>query len=138
VATTGDAVIVNTCAVTSEAERKARQAIRRARRERPAARVIVTGCSAQIDPARYAAMPEVDQVLGNLAKLSAESYRATAPRLVADDIMAVRKTAAHLVEDVAGRRLCPGGQGSEEQEDEGQEEPLHVTAHAPVIASAGP
>ncbi len=98
-----DAVIVNTCAVTSQAERKARQAIRRARRERPAARIIVTGCSAQIDPARYAAMPEVDQVLGNLAKLSAESYRATAPRLVADDIMAARETAAHLVEDVAGR-----------------------------------
>ena len=64
-----DAVIVNTCAVTSEAERQARQAIRRARRARPQARVIVTGCSAQIDPARYAAMPEVDQVLGNLAKI---------------------------------------------------------------------
>ena len=98
-----DAVIVNTCAVTSEAERQARQAIRRARRERPGARIIVTGCAAQIDPARYAAMPEVDQVLGNLAKLRAESYRADAPRLVADDIMAVRETAAHLVEGFEGR-----------------------------------
>ena len=55
-----DAVIVNTCAVTAEAERQARQAIRRARREHPGARLIVTGCAAQIDPARFAAMPEVD------------------------------------------------------------------------------
>ena len=59
-----DAVIVNTCAVTSEAERQARQAIRKARREKPNARIIVTGCAAQIDPAKFAAMPEVDQVLG--------------------------------------------------------------------------
>ena len=57
-----DAVIVNTCAVTKEAERQARQAIRRARRDHPEARLIVTGCAAQIDPARYAAMPEVDLV----------------------------------------------------------------------------
>src|SRR5712675_1327624 len=68
----GDAVIVNTCAVTAEAERQARQAIRRARRARPQARLIVTGCAAQIDPARYAAMPEVDQVLGNEEKLKPE------------------------------------------------------------------
>src|SRR5690348_4255553 len=70
----GEAVIVNTCAVTAEAERQARQAIRRARRERPAARIIVTGCAAQIDPDRYAAMPEVDRVLGNAEKLRRESY----------------------------------------------------------------
>ena len=63
------AVIVNTCAVTAEAERQARQAIRKARRARPEARIIVTGCAAQIDPQRYAAMAEVDQVLGNGAKL---------------------------------------------------------------------
>ena len=66
-----DAVIVNTCAVTAEAERQARQAIRRARREQPQARIIVTGCAAQIDPARYAAMPEVDRVIGNAEKLEA-------------------------------------------------------------------
>ncbi|MGH6975551.1 MAG: tRNA (N(6)-L-threonylcarbamoyladenosine(37)-C(2))-methylthiotransferase MtaB, partial [Stellaceae bacterium] len=60
-----DAVIVNTCAVTAEAERQARQAIRKARREHATARIIVTGCAAQIDPARYAAMPEIDRVLGN-------------------------------------------------------------------------
>jgi threonylcarbamoyladenosine tRNA methylthiotransferase MtaB len=99
----GDAVIVNTCAVTAEAERQARQAIRRARRERPQARLIVTGCAAQIDPARYAAMPEVDQVLGNEAKLRAESYAAAAPALVIDDILAVKETAAHLVDGFEGR-----------------------------------
>src|SRR6201984_329073 len=68
------AVIVNTCAVTAEAERQARQAIRRARRRRPGARIIVTGCAAEIAPERYAALPEVDRVLGNQAKLRAQSY----------------------------------------------------------------
>jgi threonylcarbamoyladenosine tRNA methylthiotransferase MtaB len=97
-----DAVIVNTCAVTSEAERQARQAIRRARRERPGARLIVTGCAAQITPARYAEMAEVDQVLGNEEKLRRESYRA-APRLLVQDILAVKETAAHLVDGFEGR-----------------------------------
>ena len=99
-----DAVIVNTCAVTAEAERQARQAIRRARRENPAARIIVTGCAAQVDPARYAAMPEVDSVLGNEEKLRAESYldRRSAAVAVAD-IMAVRETAPHMVEGFEGR-----------------------------------
>ena len=60
-----DAVVFNTCAGTAEAVRQARQAIRKARRERPGARVIVTGCAAQIDPSAFAAMPEVDLVLGN-------------------------------------------------------------------------
>jgi threonylcarbamoyladenosine tRNA methylthiotransferase MtaB len=69
------AVIVNTCAVTAEAERQARQAIRRARREHPDARIIVTGCAAELAPARYRALPEVDAVVGNRAKLLAESYR---------------------------------------------------------------
>src|SRR6516225_7205746 len=76
------AVIVNTCAVTAEAERQARQAIRRARREHPAARIIVTGCAATLAPQRYAAMPEVDRVLDNTAKLRAESYAPAAPRPV--------------------------------------------------------
>ncbi len=70
-----DAVIVNTCAVTAEAERQARQAIRRARREHPAARIIVTGCAATLAPERYAALPGVDLVLDNQAKLRPESYR---------------------------------------------------------------
>jgi threonylcarbamoyladenosine tRNA methylthiotransferase MtaB len=73
-----DAVIVNTCAVTAEAERQARQAIRRVRRSNPAARIIVTGCAAEIAPERYAALPEVDHVLGNEAKLRPESYLASA------------------------------------------------------------
>jgi len=75
-----DAVIVNTCAVTAEAERQARQAIRRARREHPGARIIVTVCAATLAPETYAAMPEVDWVLDNAAKLRAESYAAVAPR----------------------------------------------------------
>ena len=100
----GETVIVNTCAVTAEAERQARQAIRRARREKPGARLIVTGCAAQIDPARYAAMPEVDRVLGNAEKLKAESYTAQVPEKVAvGDIMAVRETAGHLIRGLAGR-----------------------------------
>src|SRR6185437_9442703 len=69
-----DAVIFNTCAVTAEAERQARQAIRKARRERPGARIVVTGCAAQIDPARYAAMEGVDQVIGNAEKLAVAAF----------------------------------------------------------------
>lgn len=99
-----DAVIVNTCAVTAEAERQARQAIRRARREHPTARLIVTGCAAQIDPKTYARMAEVDQVLGNEEKLKAESFLAgPAPRVAVDDIMSVTETAAHLIEGFEGR-----------------------------------
>src|SRR5881396_3697858 len=74
-----NAVVVNTCAVTAEAERQARQAIRRARREHPAARIIVTGCAATLAPERYAALAEVDLVLDNDAKLRAESYELEAP-----------------------------------------------------------
>src|SRR5258707_4869448 len=69
-----EAVIVNTCAVTAEAERQARQAIRQARRRRPGATIMVTGCAAEIAPERYAALPEVDRVLGNQAKLEVQSY----------------------------------------------------------------
>jgi len=94
-----DAVIVNTCAVTAEAERQARQAIRRARRARPDARIIVTGCAAQINPASYADMPEVDTVLGNQEKLEARSFLTldSEPVHVAD-IMSARETASHLIE----------------------------------------
>jgi len=93
-----DAVIVNTCAVTAEAERQARQAIRKARRERPGAHIIVTGCAAQIDPARYAAMPEVDRVLGNMEKLQAASFApADVEPVLVGDIMALKETAGHLI-----------------------------------------
>lgn len=100
-----DTVIFNTCAVTSEAERQARQAIRKMRRERPGARIIVTGCAAQIDPAKYAAMPEVDQVLGNEEKLKPESFGLTAPteRVLVNDIMSVTETAGHLIGGLEGR-----------------------------------
>jgi len=98
-----EAVIVNTCAVTAEAERQARQAIRRARREHPAARLIVTGCAAQIDPAAYAAMPEVDQVIGNAEKMRPESFAPAGERVRVADIMAVRETAGHLISGFSGR-----------------------------------
>ena len=97
-------VIVNTCAVTGEAERQARQAIRTARRENPEARIIVTGCAAQIDPAGFAAMAEVDRVIGNEEKLQAESFLPgnSAP-LQVNDIMAVKETAPQLIDGFAER-----------------------------------
>lgn len=99
-----DAIIFNTCAVTAEAERQARQAIRRARRENPDAKIIVTGCSAQIKPELYADMPEVDQVIGNDLKLKAETWGAEAPseKVIVNDIMSVRETAGHLLEGFEG------------------------------------
>ncbi len=97
-----DTVIVNTCAVTAEAERQARQAIRKVARERPGARIVVTGCAAQIDPASWASMPNVDRVLGNDDKLKPESWLPGAGSAVSD-IMAARETAAHLVTEFASR-----------------------------------
>lgn len=90
-----DTIVVNSCAVTNEAVKQTRQAIRRARRERPDAELVVTGCAAQIDPAGFAAMPEVNRVIGNAEKLSSEAWRAGDAVLV-QDIMAVRETAPHL------------------------------------------
>jgi threonylcarbamoyladenosine tRNA methylthiotransferase MtaB len=100
-----DTVIVHTCAVTAEAERQARQAIRRARREQPDARIVVTGCSAQIAPERYAAMPEVDRVVGNDRKLDPGLWRelAAGEQIVVGDIMTIRETAGHLVDGLDGR-----------------------------------
>ena len=97
-----DTIIVNTCAVTAEAERQARQAIRRAARARPDARIVVTGCAAQLDPAAWAALPGVTRVLGNVEKLQAASWAPDAPSAVMD-IMTARETAAHLVTEFAGR-----------------------------------
>jgi threonylcarbamoyladenosine tRNA methylthiotransferase MtaB len=95
-------IVVNTCAVTAEAERQARQAIRRAQRERPGADIVVTGCAAQIAPERWAALPGVARVVGNTEKLLAETWVAGAPSAVGD-IMQARETAAHLVTEFAGR-----------------------------------
>jgi threonylcarbamoyladenosine tRNA methylthiotransferase MtaB len=100
-----NAIVFNTCAVTGEAVRQARQAIRKARRERPAARIIVTGCAAQIDPAAFAGMAEVDLVLGNAEKAQAGAYinQPEAPRVRVNDIMSMRETAGHLIDGLRGR-----------------------------------
>ncbi|HJS79406.1 MAG TPA: tRNA (N(6)-L-threonylcarbamoyladenosine(37)-C(2))-methylthiotransferase MtaB, partial [Vitreimonas sp.] len=98
-----NAVIVNTCAATGEAVRQARQAIRRARRERPGAEIIVTGCAAQIDPASFAAMPEVSRVIGNAEKMRAESFAGAHERVAVSDIMQVRETAHHLIDGFSER-----------------------------------
>jgi threonylcarbamoyladenosine tRNA methylthiotransferase MtaB len=95
-------IIVNTCAVTAEAERQARQAIRRAARARPEARIVVTGCAAQLTPDAWASLPGVVRVLGNTEKLQAASWATDASSAVSD-IMTARETAAHLVTDFAGR-----------------------------------
>jgi threonylcarbamoyladenosine tRNA methylthiotransferase MtaB len=111
-----DAVVVNTCAVTAEAVRQARQTIRRLRRERPGARIVVTGCAAQTEPKRFAEMDEVDRVLGNEEKLAPQAWTdardifareafgiAAEEKIVVNDIMAVRETAMHLIDGIEGR-----------------------------------
>ncbi|MBB4144721.1 tRNA (N(6)-L-threonylcarbamoyladenosine(37)-C(2))-methylthiotransferase MtaB [Rhizobium rhizoryzae] len=104
-----NAVLVNTCAVTGEAVRQARQAIRRARRENPHARIIVTGCAAQTEAATFGEMPEVDAVLGNEEKLKSASYRAlpdfgvsAEEKLRVNDIMSVKATAPQMVKHIDG------------------------------------
>jgi len=103
-----DAVVVNTCAVTAEAVRKARQEIRRLRRDNPEARIVVTGCAAQTEPGTFAAMEEVDHVLGNAEKMRPETWGALAgtpdtERVQVDDIMSVRETAHHLIDGFGTR-----------------------------------
>ena len=106
-----DAVIVNTCAVTNEAVRTARQRIRRAKRERPEARIIVTGCAAQTEPEAFAAMPEVAAVIGNQEKLDAAHWRALANDwtdapadiIRVNDIMSARETAGHMIDGYGDR-----------------------------------
>ncbi len=108
------AIIFNSCAVTAEAERQVRQSIRRARQADPAARIIVTGCGAQIAPEAYARMPEVDAVLGNEEKLHAANYEVcrTPPvsmpapdeaTVLVNDILSITETAGHMVESFDGR-----------------------------------
>jgi threonylcarbamoyladenosine tRNA methylthiotransferase MtaB len=110
-----DTLIVNTCAVTAEAVRQSRQAIRRLKREHPATRIVVTGCASQTEPETFANMPEVALVLGNEEKLSAASWRAhgdvlarasllaAEEKVAVNDIMAVTDTAAHLIDGLEGR-----------------------------------
>ena len=106
-----DTVVINTCAVTAEAVRQARQTVRRVRREQPNARVIVTGCAAQIEPETFARMAEVDHVIGNAEKLEAATYQALQKdfgtegleRVRVNDIMSVTETAGHLIDGLVGR-----------------------------------
>ncbi len=109
-----NAIIVNSCAVTKEAERQVRQSIRKARRDNPDAQIIVTGCAAQIDPEGFAAMPEVTRVIGNDLKLDGNTWQSMMQpernaegmelhRVLVNDIMSVRETASHLVESFDGR-----------------------------------
>jgi threonylcarbamoyladenosine tRNA methylthiotransferase MtaB len=105
-----DIVVINSCAVTNEAVAQARQAIRRAKRERPHVRIVVTGCAAQITPGMFADMAEVDRVIGNDEKMRGETWRdtrtafeagtvfATPEKIAVADIMAVREMAPHLLE----------------------------------------
>lgn len=95
-------IIVNTCAVTKEAERQSKQMIRKLKRENPDMKLIVTGCSAQIDPEQFLNMEEVDQVIGNEEKLKAESYNKS-DRVLVNDIMSVKETAGHLVSGFEGK-----------------------------------
>ena len=101
-----DAVIFNTCAVTAEAVRQSRQAIRKLKRERPEVRILVTGCAAQVEAETYAAMPEVEAVIGNSEKLDAQSYAdfgsGALEKLRVNDIMSVRETAPQLVDHFDG------------------------------------
>ena len=105
-----NAVVVNTCAVTAEAVRKARQEIRRLRRENPGARLIVTGCAAQTEPETFAAMEEVDAVIGNTEKMQggtwaglARDFIGESERVQVDDIMSVTETAGHLIDGFGTR-----------------------------------
>lgn len=105
-----NAIIVNTCAVTAEAVRKAKQDIRKQRRAHPDAQIIVTGCAAQIEPATFSAMPEVNVVLGNTEKMDPNTWVGLAPDLIGhtepvqvDDIMSVKDTAGHLIDGFGTR-----------------------------------
>ncbi|WP_299026266.1 tRNA (N(6)-L-threonylcarbamoyladenosine(37)-C(2))-methylthiotransferase MtaB [uncultured Sulfitobacter sp.] len=105
-----DAVVVNTCAVTAEAVRKARQDIRKLRKANPNARVIVTGCAAQTEPATFTEMPEVDAVIGNTEKMQGDTWRGLAADFIGetealqvDDIMSVTETAGHLIDGFGTR-----------------------------------
>jgi threonylcarbamoyladenosine tRNA methylthiotransferase MtaB len=100
-----DAIIFNTCAVTAEATRQARQAIRRAKKERPDAQIIVTGCAAQTEVDRFESMPEVSRVLGNEEKLRAETWRidTNQPRVAVSDIMMVREAQPPMIDRLTAR-----------------------------------
>lgn len=98
----GDTVIVNTCAVTAEAVRQARQSVRRLKRERPHSRIVVTGCAAQTEADRFAAMAEVDRVVGNEEKFDSRTW-ASPGKIAVADIMTVRTMRPHVIDSIEGR-----------------------------------
>ncbi|WP_308911601.1 tRNA (N(6)-L-threonylcarbamoyladenosine(37)-C(2))-methylthiotransferase MtaB [Pseudokordiimonas caeni] len=102
-----DIIIINTCAVTAEATRQARQSIRKLKRERPDAKIVVTGCAAQVDPGQFASMEEVTSVIGNQEKLEAKSFASLATngleRVAVNDIFSVKETAGHLIDGFGER-----------------------------------
>lgn len=104
-ATSGEdnVAVFNTCAVTKEAEKQAKQAIRKLKRQDPTKKIIVTGCAAQNNPAIFASMPEVDKIIGNEEKLSSNYYKFGEERILVNDIMSVKETANHLVESFEGK-----------------------------------
>lgn len=95
--------VINTCAVTKQAEKQARQAIRKLRRDDPSKRIIVTGCAAQNNPEMFAKMPEVDKIIGNEEKLSDKYYQMDSERVIVNDIMSVKETANHMVTSFDGK-----------------------------------
>jgi len=97
-----DTVVLNTCAVTAEAVRQARQTVRRIARERPQTRIVVTGCAAQTEPHTFANMPEVDRVLGNAEKIDAQVWADDSRRIAVGDIMAVTRHAAPVLDNIEG------------------------------------
>jgi threonylcarbamoyladenosine tRNA methylthiotransferase MtaB len=102
-ASLNDTIVINTCAVTAEAERQARQAIRRAARDYPQSKIIVTGCAAQLNPRAFAGMKEVDRVLGNEEKLGTALLSQSGPLVQVKNIMSVKKIAPHLIKGIEGR-----------------------------------
>ena len=99
-----DTIIFNGCAVTNEAERQLKQSIRKAKRDKPNAKIVVTGCAAQLNPEKYAAMSQVDNVIGNEHKTVANSYmQLETEKIITNDIMSVKETALHLVERLEGK-----------------------------------
>lgn len=95
--------VFNTCAVTKQAEKQARQAIRKLRKEQPDTKIIVTGCAAQNNPDMFAKMPEIDKIIGNEEKLSDKYYNFDSERVIVNDIMSVKETANHMVRSFDGR-----------------------------------
>lgn len=96
-------VVFNTCAVTKEAERQAKQAIRHHKKHNPDSKIIVTGCAVQANPAMFSGMDEIDKILGNEEKMRPEYYSLDSERVLVNDIMSIKETALHLVEHFEGK-----------------------------------